>query len=618
MTQQTQKHELTFLQVTFENFGIFKDKFTHAFNGMGITQVVGINEWFEPGNEESRSGSGKSYFCDLIYYALYGTTRREVTKDKIINKETKKNMYIGLELQVGKDKYLIERYRKHYKYKNNVFLKMWKEGDWLDISHAENVDKQIIDLVKIEQSLFEMSHLLAQDGTPIFFHLNSQGRLAIFEKLISGMGFDRKISLLKREQTKINKKLEEAKTNYVSKKSEVDTLKKTFMKSWSNHESKVSDYFYQKELLKKQIDSLGVSIEDIEEQKRFFVETIQYKKETDELTKKITETSNTMKTVKNTLKSTINMAKRHRNDSCLEDENCPHCNGTLKSKENVRTEAIKQFGLLVKESVIQLKHFRSLRKNLKELNEIKIDPVKPSSSSSRLSDEIKKQIVESIKTGVPIEIVSKLNELKLKLDKLTQPKRDYEFLRTSLKEIRDAIEETENRRVVYEDIKEIAEINSFWSTSYQTKMRQFAISKIIPHFNKIFSDILKIVYKGHLDIILNGETLSEAIVYCGEEYEYEEFSTGEKKRINICFYLAMLLLIRINIITSNVLHLDEIFSSTDPLAIRLILDIIQDNFPDVHIYLVSHENKIEQILEDNPKIVIRKTAEFSAQVEQIA
>lgn len=610
-----QKHELTFVEVTFENFGIFKERFTHAFDGVGITQVIGINDWFEPGNEESRSGSGKSYFCDLIYYAFYGMTRREVTKDKIINKESKKNLYVGLVFKVGKEKYLIERYRKHYKYKNNVFLKMWKDSDWIDITHAENVEAQIVDLIKIEKPLFELSHLLAQDGTPIFFHLNSQNRLSIFEKLISGMGFDRKISILKREQTKINKKLEEAKTSYVSKKSEVDTLKKSFMNAWNNHTQKIEDAEAQILDLNKQIKALGVNVDDIEEQKRFFVESIQYKKEVDALDKKIIESTNTLKTVKSTLESTIKMAKRHKSQICVEDENCPHCNGVLDSKEDVRVEAKKQYGLLAKESLIQLRHLISVRKNLKELKAVEIKKVEPSKSSGRLSEDIKKQIIESIKTGIPIEIVAKVKELQTKLDKIVIPKRDCKFLRNIVKDIRDAIEESEKRKVVYEDVKEISEINSFWATSYQKEARQYAISKIIPHFNKIFSDILKIVYKGHLDIILSSDTLDEKIVYCGEEYEYEEFSTGEKKRINICFYLAMLILIRINIITSNVLHLDEIFSSTDPLAIRLILDIVQDNFPDVHIYLVSHENKIEQILEDNPKIIVRKTAEFSAQIE---
>jgi len=50
----------------------------------GVNAIIGTNY----DKEDSKNGAGKSSITELLYYSLYGTTLREISKDRIQNKLT--------------------------------------------------------------------------------------------------------------------------------------------------------------------------------------------------------------------------------------------------------------------------------------------------------------------------------------------------------------------------------------------------------------------------------------------------------------------------------------------------------------------------------------------------
>jgi hypothetical protein len=74
----------------------------------GITVITGKNLDKDDGN-----GVGKSTICDAFYFALFGETLRNITKERIVNEIAKKNCEVNLYFEIDKNgtttKYRIER-----------------------------------------------------------------------------------------------------------------------------------------------------------------------------------------------------------------------------------------------------------------------------------------------------------------------------------------------------------------------------------------------------------------------------------------------------------------------------------------------------------------------------
>src|SRR5271157_4144388 len=82
------------------------------FSNRGLVAVLGEN------------GTGKSScIVDSILYGLYGLTEKYgVERDKIVNRFTGKDMHIRLPMLIDDMEVIIDTYRKHSKFKDEVFL----------------------------------------------------------------------------------------------------------------------------------------------------------------------------------------------------------------------------------------------------------------------------------------------------------------------------------------------------------------------------------------------------------------------------------------------------------------------------------------------------------------
>jgi DNA repair exonuclease SbcCD ATPase subunit len=70
----------------------------------------------------SSNGAGKSSIVDALCWAIYGTTARGVSGDEVVNDQAKKDCCVKVTLDDGGTVYVIERYRKHAKQKDQLFV----------------------------------------------------------------------------------------------------------------------------------------------------------------------------------------------------------------------------------------------------------------------------------------------------------------------------------------------------------------------------------------------------------------------------------------------------------------------------------------------------------------
>ena len=87
---------ITFKALEGKNFLSFGDTAVRVDLRPGVNAIIGSNY----DKEDSKNGAGKSSITELLYYSLYGTTLREISKDHIQNSSTKKRCEVSLEFDV--------------------------------------------------------------------------------------------------------------------------------------------------------------------------------------------------------------------------------------------------------------------------------------------------------------------------------------------------------------------------------------------------------------------------------------------------------------------------------------------------------------------------------------
>ena len=86
----------------------------------GLCRIAGENS---DDTTSSSNGSGKSSIIEAIYWCLFGETLRNIkSSDGVVNRKTKKNCSVVLEFSEEGNSYRVERYRKHSKHKNDLYL----------------------------------------------------------------------------------------------------------------------------------------------------------------------------------------------------------------------------------------------------------------------------------------------------------------------------------------------------------------------------------------------------------------------------------------------------------------------------------------------------------------
>jgi len=87
--------------------------------------------------------------------------QKNINKDNIINKDTKRDLYVQFDFMSNEIMYRIERYRKHKKHKNRLYLYKRINEEFEDISGVDNdhTQEEINKLIVLDINTFEKSIL---------------------------------------------------------------------------------------------------------------------------------------------------------------------------------------------------------------------------------------------------------------------------------------------------------------------------------------------------------------------------------------------------------------------------------------------------------------------------
>ena len=567
---------IVFKTVRYKNFLSTGNIFTEIkLNDNAMTLIVGEN------------GAGKSSFLDAITFGLFGKPFRNINKPQLINSINGKDCLVELEFAIASKNYKVIR-----GIKPNLF-EIWCDGEMLN-QDARSKDYQD----QLEKTILRMSYksftqivILGSTNFTPFMQLSAGDRRAVIEDLLD-------IQIFSSMNMIVKSKLSNAKEQAALLKVQIDNVKEKI------------------ELHKKHLDELKKNSKELVDAKKTEVkeneltleslveEAITKQTQIDDLESKIIdEEANTKKFTKlNQLEAKIegNIQKLEKDIAFYsENSNCPTCDQTINNKdEKVHscTSKISELngGLqkLKEESEAVLKRINDIRATHKELKTL---------------DQELVRIVTNRK-----QVKSYITKLEAEVEDLERKPAMSDNFKAQSKELLNSLQSfNEERKIAVTEVQhyEIAQ-QLLKDGGIKTKI----IKQYIPVINKLVNK-----YLAAMDFFVNfniNEEFKETIKSRHrDDFSYENFSEGEKKRIDLALLFTWRAVAKLkNSANTNLLIFDEVFDgSLDNNGTEEFLKLINMLNDNTNIFVISHKGDV-LVDKFNNTIKFAKVKNFSQMV----
>lgn len=574
-----------FNKLRFKNILSYGNNFTEIDFSNGINLIRAPN------------GSGKSTILDALNFVLFGKPFRNIKLNRLINRINEKNLVTEIEFNIGFDKWKIVRGLKP------IVFEIYKNDQVLDKLSSKKLNQAEIDkLLGINQKLFKNIVGVAVTNNKPFLSMPIWEKRELIENIFNIDVLAEMSKEVKRRKTleQSEEKLKITESSALEKQINDNNKYITDMTQYianfnTNNEN-------DKANIVARIDELNKII--LKNQKNIKVATDKII-ELQEKTKVEPDTNAYSKIIKS-LGVSENEKKRIQKtlDQLKDNPLCPMCGSEL-SGEHAK------------------KHIKELTEEIDRLTNIVIPKLKSEEDAYKA---LKKEYDSNIAMIRNIEIRKSQEELSLnnsngeinqcnkkleEIDKrqcpfnLDEYKEKVKILNEQLDELKKVITGLTHQIEIDKELIDILGDDG---------IKVYFFRKLIPILNQNINSYLK---KFELPICLEfDEQMQETIINGRSDMEYDQFSGGEKTRIDMSVLLSFFNISRIiSNWSCNLLFIDEILDGgIDKNGIEQFLatlyNIVSDNEKKLGIYLVSH--KIDDVkIEINKTIEIKKKGLFS-------
>jgi DNA repair exonuclease SbcCD ATPase subunit len=567
---------IVFKNVRYKNFLSTGNVFTEIkLNDHSTTLIVGEN------------GAGKSTFLDAITFALFGKPFRNVNKPQLVNSINEKDCVVEIEFSISKKNYKIVRGIKPSIFEIYVDSELLNQ-DAKSKDYQDYLEKIIL---KMNYKSFTQIVILGSTNFTPFMQLSASDRRAVIEDLLDIQIFSSMNSIVKT-------RLAIAKNDAVQLKIQIDAVKGKIdlhKKHLDELKKNTKDIVDGK---KKELQENNVSLSSLQ------LESTQKEKQIDDL---IFQTSDEEFVTKRFNKLNNLEAKIEGNIQKLEGDiefysvnsTCPTCDQDINNKEekvhscNSKIAELNEgLNKLKEESDAVLRRINIIKQTQKELKEFEQDLVRINTSRNQIGKYIKK-------------LEDEITEIENKPAMSDEFKAQSKVLLNELQDYNDkrklAVEATTNYDIIGQLLKDGG-------------IKSKIIKQYIPVINKLVNK-----YLASMDFFVNfniDEEFKESIKSRHrDDFSYENFSEGEKKRIDLALLFTWRAVAKLkNSVNTNLLIFDEVFDgSLDANGSEEFLKLINIVNDNANIFVISH--KTDQMI-DKFRNVIRfsKVKNFSQMV----
>lgn len=557
----------------FVNFKYIKFKNILSYGN----QLTEVN--FEKGLNliKAPNGSGKSTMLDAINYALFDKPFRNIKKENLINRINGKNLYVEFAFSINKDDYIIERGMKP------DILKIKKNDKDIDLMSSKKlVQEEVEKFIGINQKMFKNVVGIAVTNNKPFLSMTAAEKRNLIENIFN---IDMLGSMMKevKKRKSINDAEQRIKVEEYNSKEALKNDNEKYLENMNNYIKNFNS------IKQTDIDKCKAKIKTLTE--RIEVNESNIKKGIKKLEElQVTLENEPDQKVFAKIIKEIGVAEADKNrlqkqlDQLEENAICPICGTSLTGEHALehKKEVKETLDNLVYNKIPELKKveedYTALKekydKNVNLINKIKVKL----EEENRIKDNNTSDLIEATKK---LEEINKQECPFIKDEyevKITNLKNQMIELQTRLSEIKETV------AIDKELIKILGDDG----------IKVYFFRKLIPLFNQNINEYLK---KFDMPITIEfNDNMEERIYNTKKEIEYDQFSGGEKTRIDMSILLSFFNVSRIiSNWSCSLLFIDEVLDSQvddkglEQFIATLYNMINSDNSNKLGIYIVSHK-----------------------------
>ena len=544
----------------------------------GVNAIVGTN----CDKEDSKNGAGKSTVTELLYYALYGTTLREISKDFIQNSITKERCEVSLEFNINSNK-SVDTYKITRKL-NPTKCALLKNGEDITRSTLAKTNQLIQDLIRTPAAVFRNSVIMSANNALPFMALSKTDKRKFVESVLGLEIFTQMVlkarddhSVAKKDYEIAYSKLEQTQSELAFNQSQLDNYENVKQERLRKLSEKSRTLVSDIKKIKEKITSIELSAEE---------QSLENVKIINENITKLTEKSFNLQAKHNTIQAEINSIKRQITQLQTNKNACPTCSreysdehvehvSSLITKHNQDIEKYLSAEKSVLESLEQTNKETAKLQTLKLKQEEKLKHIAQlanDNKSHKLSiDHLETNLME-VNEEINLTKKEQNNELKGKVS----------FLKSSSEDLQRTVDKLNNELNILESVKFVIS---------EEGIKSFIVKKIIKVLNSRLAYYLKKLEANCLckfNEFFDEEIVDENLT----QKSYFNFSGGERKRIDLACLFAFADIRRLqgDVNFSTVFYDELLDSSLDDRGVQLTLRTLRERFNEIKesCYIITH------------------------------
>ena len=549
--------------------------------------------------------SHNSSIADAFYYAIFGTTLRELSKQYIVNRKTGKDCSVKLEFEVetqnGSNYVVIERCLGPSK------LTVWIDDIDKTKSGIPETNKFIKEILEADEDIFQNCILMRANSTVPFMCKKKGERKNFIESIFNLEIFSDMQKLLRedvkekrRDYDKINAALEVLESQCQSAQRRIDQIEQEEKERETriqNEKNRILNLISEEE---KKLSN--IVIPENGQTDNSYNENLQKKKKCEEFRKSVLEKRYSISSEMNSLKKEI-----IKIDSI--GDSCPTCNrpypeDQTNNNKKLKDEKIKEIMKLKKDYDDNEDNYKKLEQIVQDLDK-KIDEVRRLENQKLLLIERQNSIKKTISQYQ--DALGRVNE---------------RFESKSSKMFQDALLEAQDKQK--DKVKEQEEVQKVLSKMGicehilgEAGVRSYIINKLLDLLNNRIRYYLK-CFKSSFTFTFNEYFEEEIKDSNGVVCLYNNCSGAEMKKIDMAISFAFVDIIKLHRqINYNVTFYDEILdSSLDNKNLENLIHFISEQNKVNHkaVYIITHKNDIT-LPEINEIITMEKRGGFTRKLE---
>lgn len=547
----------------------------------GFHIITGINR----DKQDRRNGIGKSTISCGIYFAIFGTTLRELKKELIPNNITNGQCKVELSFDV-----ITEQTRDNYKIVRTLSptkCYIYKNGDDITRDSIGNNTNYIQNLINCTGDVFQNTVIMTVNNTIPFMAKKKVEKRKFIEGIFNLEVFSEMISNLRADYNDTKKYFDIESTAYTEINNSLTNYKNQHENVLEDRRSKLEKYLKRQETNKSDIKKLESNIvtvsEDMIQSNNEIISTLEAK--IPELSEK---RDKCLKHVTIFETKTTELKKRLKSIGNELGQECPVClhvsdvddihvieteKQSIQSKITENNTTIDKLELTVKTIETNINKVNTTIKNIIDKN----TKITKQISNQKLIQEKIKQLTEwqeQLKTDI--------NELKTTDTGVEKYIDEYTERLTSSK---NTLESIKNKLNMLDVVKYVVS---------EEGVKSYIVKKMLALFNSRLAYYLKKMDSNCICIF--NEYFEEQIINeKGKICSYFNFSGAERKNIDLACLFAFMDIRRLQgDVTFNISLYDELFdSSLDERGVDLVTNILKERVDQYKecVMVISHRKE---------------------------